>query len=299
MIYCQYLNVYLFIIIAIVFSSSCVCVLCNVKCLLSAKEMRELRHHMSLKSNRGASSTVHKSKLGGRIVAMKIVDGDMFKLAEQELKALQSVQSAHIVNLIGASLAEGVIVTEWMSGGTLRALISKKHLYGTLAIYHKQLIALCVVSGVCDLHNNNIVHRDIKSENVLLSHDLHAKIADFGISRHGQSIKTSKPGGTAQYMAPESWDSDEDTNYVVSFAGDVYAVGILLLEIFSGSLPWGNLSEGQIAKLKSKDYTVPLDKLDEVKMNAPELRALIEKCVLRDPSKRPQMFEVRQDLQNW
>ena len=266
-----------------------------------------MQHHKSSGHRKGASSSVHKSKLNDHLVAMKIVDGEMVKLVKPEIEALQSIQSPHVVNLVGAHIGENeredsIIVTEWMAGGSLQSLIKKKQLYDLLPTHQKQLIALCVVCGVCDLHNENIVHRDIKSDNVLLTSNLHAKIADFGLSRH-DSKRTLTPGGTPHYMAPECWKEDQSGQYSVSFSSDVYSVGILLVEIFTGKVPWENLNEYQITGLKvNPDHRFDADKveeLNELEAKNPQLGDLVKRCCSSDPSSRPSIFEVRKDLQNW
>ena len=105
------------------------------------------------------------------------------------------------------------------------------------------------------------------------------------------------------HMAPECWKEDQSGQYSVSFSSDVYSVGILLVEIFTGKVPWENLNEYQVMGLKvNPDHPFDADKveeLNELEAKNPQLGDLVKRCCSSDPSSRPSIFEVRKDLQDW
>ena len=97
--------------------------------------------------------------------------------------------------------------------------------------------ALEVARGMSYIHAKGIIHRDLNSRNILLTHEGHAKVADFGCARKlkGSALTTTTISGSPAYMAPEQLDGADLTDKV-----DVWAYGVLLWELVSEQVPWAN-----------------------------------------------------------
>ena len=162
-----------------------------------------------------------------------------------------------------------------MQGGDLRdALNGDKE---GLLHWHRagKGIALGIVRGVAALHAQKVVHRDLKSKNVLLSASLVAKVADVGIAAiHSQGYLSSGAGhmvGTLAWSAPELL-----LNYRCSDKVDIYSLGIVLWEIATGLVP-------------TRGFTEPPEPSERC---PPELAALIKQCTQVKPSDRPTARQV-------
>jgi serine/threonine protein kinase len=154
----------------------------------------------------------------------------------------------------------------------------------------RSIVAFGIAAGMCHLHDRKVIHRDLKSLNVMLDDDLFPRITDFGLSKvmeYGPSVVrniTMTGGqGTELYMAPEMFN--EASNYTT--AVDVYAYGSVFYEIITGDLPWhenGNpcYELREIWKRVLEGQTPPIPNY----VNA-QHKSLLEACWERDPERRP------------
>lgn len=244
----------------------------------------------------GQSGVVKIGKIikTGEIVAVKILHRR--SLTAPELESFRrEVYSLSVLNhptLIGfkgyAEESPFYIVTEYMANGSLFDVLRKNPKALTPTI--RSLIAYDVARGIEYLHDRKIIHRDLKSLNILLDADYRAKISDFGMVR----TKTQGPMtgliGTAHWMAPEVLMSTPNYNEKV----DVYSYGILLWELLTGDMPYKNMSPGNITIGVIQGTlrpTIPSD-------TPPKLADLIQKCWNQDPSKRPSIKRVVSYLKN-
>ncbi|CAN6461608.1 unnamed protein product [Victoria cruziana] len=201
----------------------------------------------SCKIGQGGFGTVYKGKLGdGSLVAIKrakkaVYDHPSSVEFQSEIKTLASVEHLNLVRFLGylEQDEERIIVVEYVSNGTLR-----DHLDGlngdTLDLAARLDIAIDVAHAVTYLHmyaDHPIIHRDVKSSNILITENLRAKVADFGFARLGASDAgvthvSTQVKGTAGYLDPEYLRT-----YQLTEKSDVYSFGVLLIEIITGRRP--------------------------------------------------------------
>ncbi|BBN04076.1 protein MpRLK-Pelle_RLCK-IV [Marchantia polymorpha subsp. ruderalis] len=201
----------------------------------------------SHKIGQGGFGTVYKGKLkDGTVVAVKRAKKDAFETRlsiefQNELDMLSQVDHLNLVKLIGylEEEHERILVVEYVPNGNLREHLDGH--YGMVLDMATRLdIAIDVAHALTYLHlyaDRPIIHRDVKSSNILLTDTFRAKVADFGFSRtgptgQGDTHVSTQVKGTAGYLDPEYL-----TTYQLNEKSDVYSFGILVIEIFTGRRP--------------------------------------------------------------
>ncbi|GAB4828235.1 hypothetical protein Ancab_035147 [Ancistrocladus abbreviatus] len=198
----------------------------------------------SLLIGEGGFGTVYKARLpDGREVAIKRVKKEQFDSAEfdREVGILSKIDHRNLVKLLGYVDRghERVIITEYVPNGTLRQHLDGE--FGGILDFNQRLeIAIDVAHGLTYLHlysEKQIIHRDVKSSNILLTESLRAKVSDFGFARVGPADGddthiSTKVKGTVGYLDPEYMRT-----YQLTTKSDVYSFGILLLEMLTGRRP--------------------------------------------------------------
>ncbi|KAK0447363.1 kinase-like domain-containing protein [Desarmillaria tabescens] len=162
---------------------------------------------------------------------------------------------------------------------------------------NRQGLALDITSGMNYLHKLFIVHGDLKGDNILITNDRRAVIADFGISFVvGGTIfgtsSSSRKGGTVKWQAPEVLDGSPN-----SFSADVYSLACVYFEVFDGSIPWSSLTDGAVIMNVSvrKKHPPPPKHLAETKL--PDLWwELMMRCWAYKPSDRPTLQDLLESL---
>ncbi|MCL7022479.1 hypothetical protein MKW94_009560 [Papaver nudicaule] len=190
----------------------------------------------------GGSATVYRGKLeDGSMVAVKRLKPQGQKSKEfmdSEIEVLSKVCHRNVISLHGycSDDHESLLVYEYMPQGTLSQHLFKKNEGSKPLDWSRRLIiALDIAKGVHYLHNLaniSMIHRDLKSSNILLSEDMRAKVADFGLVRNaptGNSSYASRVAGTYGYLAPEY-----ATTAKISTKIDVYSYGAILMELITG-----------------------------------------------------------------
>lgn len=160
----------------------------------------------------------------------------------REIESFRHLRHKRLVRFIGACLEMPYpcLVTQYMPGGSLHHLlhVKKTKLPGNQAIN----MCMQLADGVWYLHEQNptIVHRDLKSLNVVLDLNLNVKICDFGLTESMERTHMTKRnnGGSPRYMAPELFDSKTKITEKI----DVWALGCIFVEIFGGELPYSNIN---------------------------------------------------------
>ncbi|XP_077236006.1 MAP kinase kinase 9 [Tasmannia lanceolata] len=199
----------------------------------------------------GNGGTVYKvrHKRTSAVYALKIVHGDCENTVRRqifrEMEILKRTDSPYVVRCHGIFERSGGdigLVMEYMDGGTLETLLQKN---GTFSEKSLSGIAKQVLEGMSYLHSHKIVHRDIKPSNLLVNRKMEVKIADFGVSKI--MCRTLDPCdsyvGTCAYMSPERFDPGTYGGNYDGYAGDIWSLGLTLLELYIGHFPL--LSPGQ------------------------------------------------------
>lgn len=259
------------------------------------------------------NGSVYRGTINGDFAAIKKINGDVSK----EISILNKINHFNLIRLSGVCFNDGnwYLVYEYAVNGPLSEWIynnnnsNQKFLTWTQRIQ----IALDVATGLNYLHGYAFppyVHKDIKSSNVLLDSDYRAKIVNFNLSRaadgeDGEFVLTRHIVGTKGYMAPEYLE-----NGMISPKLDVYSFGILMLEILTGKAV-SSLYEG--ANTDLSDVLIPILHVEDGKESLsnfmdsslqgnypPDLAIfmarLIDSCIEKDPSSRPNMDKIVQSL---
>ncbi|XP_047327193.1 serine/threonine-protein kinase STY46-like [Impatiens glandulifera] len=240
-------------------------------------------------------SDMYKATFLTQDVAIKIVkaaylNDDVMREFSQEVYILRRVRHKNIIQFIGACTRPPnlFIVTEFMPGGSVYDFIHKKKSVFKFPGLLK--VAIGVSNGMSYLHQNNIIHRDLKSGNLLLDENEVVKVSDFGVARvQTESGVMTAETGTYRWMAPEVIEHKPYNR-----KADVFSFGIVLWELLTGKLPYERLTPLQAAVGVVKKGLRPIIP----KHVKPELVELLERCWQQDPSLRPEFSEITKILQN-
>ncbi|XP_023530026.1 calmodulin-binding receptor-like cytoplasmic kinase 3 [Cucurbita pepo subsp. pepo] len=200
----------------------------------------------ALRIGEGGFGTVYKAQLeNGHVVAIKRSKKELFENSRtdfsSEVELLSKIDHRSLVKLLGHvdHGNERIIITEYVGNGTLREHLDGVH--GKVLDFNQRLeIAIDIAHGLTYLHmyaEKQIIHRDVKSTNILLTENMRAKVADFGFARLGtlstdQTHISTQVKGTVGYLDPEYMKT-----YQLTTKSDVYSFGILLVEILTGRRP--------------------------------------------------------------
>lgn len=205
----------------------------------------------------------------------------------REAKAAAALSHPNIVAVQDQGWNQGgvpavFLVMELVEGNTLREYLNER---GRFEIKDAINYLTPILSALAAAHALGIVHRDVKPENILISHDGHVKIADFGLAR-GEIIGSTMTAESSVILGSVSYLSPEQVQRGVADArSDVYAVGIVAFEMLTGEKPFIGESPIQIAYMHVNQDIPPLrSKRKEIPTN---LDALISKATNRDPDLRP------------
>lgn len=177
----------------------------------------------------------------GHSVAVKILkseynsDKEFLERFQREAQAASLMSHHNLVNLLDVGV-EGeyrYLVLEYVNGNTLKDIIRQK---GRLNYQTAIQITIRILSALQHAHDNGIIHRDIKPQNVLIHADGHVKVSDFGIARMTNAFTISKGDtvvGSVHYSSPE-----QATGSVVEATSDIYSTGVVLYEMLTGTLPY-------------------------------------------------------------
>ncbi|KAJ3695313.1 hypothetical protein LUZ60_000690 [Juncus effusus] len=264
---------------------------------------------------RGTFGTVHRGIYDGQDVAVKLLDwGEEGNRSESEVSALRAAFSQevsvwhkldhpNVTKFVGALMGardlsistEGgqqlgmpsnvcCVIVEYVPGGALKTfLIKNRRKKLPFKLVHQ--LALDLARGLSYLHSKKIVHRDVKTENMLLDKSRNVKIADFGVARVEASNPSDMTGetGTLGYMAPEVLNGNPYNRKC-----DVYSFGICLWEIYCCDMPYPDLSFSEVTSAVVRQNLRP-----EIPRCCPtSLSNVMKRCWDANPDRRPEMAEV-------
>ncbi|KAL6199563.1 hypothetical protein ACLB2K_029347 [Fragaria x ananassa] len=283
--------------------------------VISVQVLRKVTNNFAPENElgHGGFGTVYKGELeDGTILAVKRMEGGVISSKgldefQAEIAVLSKVRHRHLVSLLGYSVegSERLLVYEYMSQGAL-----SRHLFHWKTLSLKPLswtrrltIALDVARGIEYLHNlarQTFIHRDLKSSNILLGDDFHAKVSDFGLVKlapDGEKSFATRLAGTFGYLAPEYAVMGKITTKV-----DVFSFGVVLMELVTGlmALDEKRPEESRYLaewfwRIKSSKETLmaAVDPTIEVTEETFESIFLIAElaghCTAREPTHRPDM----------
>ena len=224
----------------------------------------------------------------GETVAVKILYRKALSKPEQEsfkreIFAMSVLNHPALLKFKGyTEEAPFYVITEYMANGSLFDVLRKQPDDLTPTI--RTLIALDVARGVEYLHGKGMIHRDLKSLNILLDENFKAKICDFGMARIRSEGPKTGLIGTAHWMAPEVLMSAPDYDQKV----DVYSYGIFLWELLTGNMPYKDMKQSQITiGVTMENLRPPLPEQGPQK-----IMELIQSCWSKDPAARPTMAQI-------
>lgn len=246
----------------------------------------------------GSYGTVFRGEWNDATVAIKRlnmqhISAVAVKQLTQEANTMRALQHPHIIRIFGVCLDAGhfSLVMNLVRGGSLYRMLHDRS--NELPEARRLSIAYQIAIAMRYLHKNGVLHRDVKSANVLVEPDDHVMLTDFGLAKVKQESQASFGGGegavgTTAWMAPEVIQGKRP-----SWPSDVYSFGVLLWEITTRAIPWGGLAEAdiikQVAQLRRSLPVPPAD-------TSPLFSGLIRRCSIYSPQGRPAMDQVVLDL---
>lgn len=256
------------------------------------------RYEIIGKIGTGGMSDVYKARdhILGRFVAIKALKREFSEDVNFVVKFRTEAQSAaglehpNIVNIYDVGSEEGMhyIVMEYVEGVTLKTYIEKK---GRLTYKEAVSIAIQVGRGMEAAHAKNIIHRDIKPQNILISTEGKAKVTDFGIARAvSNNTISADVMGSVHYASPE-----QARNGFVDDKSDIYSLGIVMFEMVTGRVPFDGETTVSIAiQHLQEEMPSPGTYAEDLPVS---LEKIILKCTQKSPDRRyGNIIELLSDL---
>ena len=245
------------------------------------------RYEIIDKVGSGGMSDVYKAKCHklNRYVAIKVLkpefseDKNFVSKFRVEAQSAAGLSHPNIVNVFDVGEDDGIyyIVMELIEGITLKKYIDRK---GKLPVKEAVSILIQVAQGIEAAHNNHIIHRDIKPQNIIISKEGKVKVTDFGIARAASTNTISSNAmGSVHYISPE-----QAKGGFIDEKSDIYSLGITLYEMVTGRLPFEGDSTVSIAlQHVQNELPSPFIYVPDLPIS---VEKIIEKCTQKKPDRR-------------
>ena len=249
---------------------------------------------------KGSFGSIYLGRWRQQEVAIKMVEGTQEAMTEaqrseflREVKIMQRLRSEFVMPLYAVCVEPGraCMIMKYMSNDSLRSVLDDEQTVLTAA--EKDRLILDIALGLNYLHTEGVLHRDVKSANVLLDGEGRARIADFGLSKLETGLSTlGQRTKDLQWMAPEVLMSLD--NRAFTKAADVYSFGVVVWEILTGKAPYAGKKLSEISK-KITSY-----EHEEIPMDMPEhYQQLLRNCWRKDRWSRPTMSDIVLQLREY
>ena len=227
----------------------------------------------------------------GRQVAIKVLhrrfaqDQEFVERFRREAKSAAGLNHPNVVGVFDRGEHEGTyyIAMEFLEGQTLKDIVAAE---APLSQERVIDLGLQILQAAGFAHSHGVIHRDFKPHNVIVDHQGHAKVTDFGIARAGASemTETGSIMGTAQYLSPE-----QAQGHAVTATSDIYSIGVMLYEMLAGRLPFEGDSAVAVALKHLSEPPAPISQWrPDVH---PALEAVVMAALAKDPAQRWQSAE--------
>jgi len=256
------------------------------------------RYEVMEKIGTGGMAIVYKAmdKKLSRCITLKVMraeyaqDEEFLKRFNVEARAAASISHQNLVNVydVGSDGLINYIVMEYIDGVTLKELIKKKAPFSNDEALG---VAIQVSTALEHAHKNNIIHRDIKPQNILVTTEGIVKVTDFGIARAVSEATLTAPGntmGSVHYFSPE-----QARGIYVDFKSDVYSLGIVMFEMATGILPFDGETPVAIALKHIND---PLPDIREYNPDVSE--SLVKIIMLATQKLTAKRYQSVEELNN-
>jgi serine/threonine-protein kinase len=252
------------------------------------------RYQLLERVGSGGMAVVYKAqdRSLGRIVALKMLQESMtsdegfLRRFQREAHAAANLTHPNIVTVhdIGQDGNRYYIIMEFVEGFTLKQIIRQYAENGRFTPLNRALdLAIQICNGIGYAHRANLVHCDVKPQNILVTRDEQVKVADFGIARAisqaTQQQQLSQVWGTPQYFSPEQAAGEAPTP-----ASDVYAIGVVMFEMLSSRLPFQATSHTALALKHIQEPPPPVTRYNPAVPK--QLEQIINKLLAKEPSGR-------------
>ncbi len=247
------------------------------------------RYRLEARIGHGGMSTVYRGfdEVLERAVAVKVMDrevagdSDQLERFRREARAVAQLNDAHIVTVIdaGEDAQIAYIVFEYVAGENLKDRLRRD---GPLPIPEAIAYAIEIARALSTAHGRQIIHRDVKPQNILLDSEGSAKITDFGIARTLTEEGLTGDGrvlGTTDYVSPE-----QALGHAVTGQSDVYSLGVVLYEMLTGEVPFTGDSPVAVAMKHVREELPDVQRRREHVSAA--LAAIVERATAKDLSVR-------------
>ncbi|KAF6140027.1 hypothetical protein GIB67_001768 [Kingdonia uniflora] len=270
----------------------------------SYKDIQKATQNFTTILGQGSFGPVYKATMStSEVVAVKVLASDS-KQGEKEFQTevilLGRLHHRNLVNLVGYCVDKGqhMLIYEYMSNGSLANLLYDEGAQ-SLSWEERLQVSLDIAHGIGYLHEGAVppvVHRDLKSANILLDRSMRAKVADFGLSKEELfDDRKSSLKGTYGYIDPDYITTSKFTT-----KSDIYSFGIIIFELITAIHPQQNLMEYvNLASMSPDGVDEILDKQLVGKCNIEEVRLLARighRCLYKTPRRRPSIGNVSQAI---